>query len=49
MEQIRIIKLLWNQIITYFNKNNENDNNSFNLLQENKENNPNFINSFKNE
>jgi len=32
----------------YFNKNNEGENNSFTLLQENKENNPNFNNSFKN-
>ena len=32
----------------YINKNNDDDNNNFNLLQENKENNPNFINSFKN-
>ena len=32
----------------YINKNNDDDNNNFNLLQDNKENNPNFINSFKN-
>ena len=32
----------------YFNKNDDGGNNNFNLLSENKENNPNFNNSFKN-